>query len=223
MDIEGRHLQNGKSMMVYLLENAINGKAYVGQHRGFDLNKRWSPALNHCEWNPHLQASIRKYGPGVFRRKVLAYASCQQELDLLERFFICTLQSTDGAFGYNLQKGGRFWHGGHTQAIKTKIGETQRRTWESKSPEQKARRSELMRLVWQSRSKEDRAMLSEKGRRAWLRKSATEVAAMRRKVSASLHLMWERNKATGVKVKPRTEETKRRISEGVRRVLGQEA
>jgi len=204
-------------MLVYLLENAVNGKGYVGQHQGYDLSKRWNPRLTNCPSNPHLQASIKKYGPQVFRRKVLAYASCQQELDLLERYFILIYQTTDRRFGYNMQWGGRLWHGGHTQETRKKIGETQKRTWEGKSPEQKTRRSEVARLVWQRRSPEELAALSDKAWLAWHRKSEREIAAMRQKVSASMHLMWERRKAAGFKLEPYTEERKRRISEGVRR------
>jgi len=216
MDIEGRNQQKSKLMMVYLLENAINGKAYVGQHRGFDLNKRWTAALTHCEWNPHLHASIRKYGAEAFQRKILAYASCQQELDLLERFFISALQTTNRQFGYNMQLGGRVWHGGHTQEVRNKIGETQRRSWERKSQEEKMRRAEMTRRVWESKSPDEKARHANRAQLTWWTKSATEMAEISRKVSASLHLMWESRKASGFKVKPHTEERKRRISEGVR-------
>jgi group I intron endonuclease len=203
-------------MLVYALINTVNDKVYIGQHCGYDLTKRWNNRLTN-DGNAHLLNAIRKYGCSAFARQILAYCSTQQEMDLIERFWIAAYQSTDRRFGYNLQKGGRIWHGGYTQDIRQRISQGLKRSWRMKSPEQQAACSKLMRQLWRRMSPSERKFVAERARIAWYRKSPKEVARMRKKVSAALRAMWQWRKENGVRVKRHTEERKRRISEGVRR------
>src|SRR5262245_21040941 len=90
-----------EKMLVYALKNTVNGKAYDSQHCGDDLNKRCNSRLSN-QGNAYLKRAIAKYGYEAFRRDVIAYTSCQAEMDLLERFWISHYQSADRHFGYNL-------------------------------------------------------------------------------------------------------------------------
>jgi group I intron endonuclease len=182
-------------MLVYLLQNQINGKAYVGQHNGYDLNKRWKAG----KYNSYLTAAIRKYGSDSFKRTILAYASCQEELDLLEQFWIQTLQTCNRKFGYNRQMGGRNWHGGLTPETRKRIGESLRRLWKTKTPQEKAEHARLIQQGWQSKSPE-------------------EMDAMKRKVSQALRLVWQTRART---TEPHSKKTRERISDGLKRYYAQ--
>jgi group I intron endonuclease len=114
-------------MIVYLLLNNVNQKAYIGQHYGFTLAKRWNRQLSNAKVNGHLSNAIQKYGPASFSTKILCHASCQQELDLLEQFFIAAYKSTNPRHGYNQQSGGRKWRGQYTKELRQVISEATRK------------------------------------------------------------------------------------------------
>lgn len=156
-------------MIVYGLYCRTSGKAYIGQHHGFDLSKRWNSYLSNKP-NSHLQAAIRKYGHEAFEKKILAYASCQQELDLLEKFFIFIYQTTDRRFGYNLQSGGRQGPGRHIQDVRQRISKSCLKAWQRKSTKEMRRHAAIARLLWLDPSRKER---------------------MRRRVSRTLSFVWD--------------------------------
>ena len=149
--------------IVYSIVNQVNFKAYIGQHHGYDLNKRWNRTLSNCKNNSHLKAAITKYGYQAFQRHILTYASCQQEADLLEQFFILICQSTNPEFGYNQLAGGIIWRGSHTPKTKQKL-------------------SEAMKQVWLIRSRQEQASAI---RRWWRTRTDAERQELRRKISQS--------------------------------------
>lgn len=142
-------------MIVYQITNEVNGKCYIGQHYGFDLKKRWKQHLTKS--NTHLHAAIKKYGPKVFSRKILAHASCQEELDLLEQFYIQIYQSTSPKYGYNLMSGGL--GAPLPEESRKKIAEARRRYWTSSRKKAMARK---IRQVWQNRTEDERTEIAEK-------------------------------------------------------------
>jgi len=86
---------------IYLIQNLINGKIYVGQTR-MNVMKRFRSHRR----NRHLIGkAIRKYGESSFILKIVASSFRQSELDDLERYWI-TLTHSQVPNGYNLQKGG---------------------------------------------------------------------------------------------------------------------
>jgi group I intron endonuclease len=116
-------------MIVYLLTNQVNGKVYIGQHTSFRLEKRWNKTLSgRNKANRHLASAISKYGAHNFTRTILCYASCQEELNLLERFFIAAYQSHNRQFGYNVRLGGQppcvF-----TKEVRNVLSEASRQAW----------------------------------------------------------------------------------------------
>jgi group I intron endonuclease len=147
-------------MLVYLLQNKVNGKGYVGQHCGFHLEKRWNQKLNNTKMNNHLQAAINKYGPANFRRTVLAYASCQQEADLLEKFFILIYQTTDRRFGYNFQSGGRRGSGRHIEEVRERIRDRMRVVWARKSEKERWEFGFATKLRWLNRTEEEKEQIT---------------------------------------------------------------
>lgn len=91
---------------IYETQNLINGRAYIGQHKG--------------QYNPRyigsgiiLKRAIRKYGQNNFNNKLLAFGYSRKGLNMLEQLFIeeYRLKALNGL--YNLTDGGE---GGYTGA-----------------------------------------------------------------------------------------------------------
>jgi group I intron endonuclease len=147
-------------MIVYLLLNRRNNKAYIGQHKGHLLTKRWNRHLSNARVNSHLANAVRKYGFASFSRKILCYASCQQELDLLEQFWIAAYKSTDPRFGYNQQSGGRKWRGQYTKELRQLISEATRKAWARKSAKEKWEFAFATKLMWLVRTERQRKRIT---------------------------------------------------------------
>lgn len=100
-------------MVVYLVQNILNGKIYIGKHKGNNPLVRWRA---HCAFarsggRYRLSNAIRKYGEGTFQISILAVTSSGKELNNLERLWIILLNSRDQNVGYNMTAGGDGWSG----------------------------------------------------------------------------------------------------------------
>ncbi len=103
-----------QGFIVYLIENTVNGKVYVGQttcglkrrasaHR---IEARRYAAGKSTRTSSHLYPAMNKYGTANFKFSVLCFATSKEELDDLEKLWIKKLQSTNPSIGYNLDNGG---------------------------------------------------------------------------------------------------------------------
>lgn len=99
-------------MIIYLIENKVNGKKYVGQHCG-DGESRWKQHLKeslNLSNNRPLYSAMRKYGLENFIYTILEeipFEKGQKELDLREIFHIHNQNSyISNGNGYNLTLGG---------------------------------------------------------------------------------------------------------------------
>jgi len=93
---------------VYLIENLVNGKVYVGG--SIQLQKRHYDHFYHLEYgrhkNPHLQNAYTLYGRHAFRFEVLEFCSPDELLER-EDWWIELLKSQDRGRGYNLRSAER--------------------------------------------------------------------------------------------------------------------
>lgn len=121
-------------MWIYCITNLINGKIYVGQHVGSDLNKYWQINVrrafseNRRNNKPALYNAIRKYGPQSFAISILINPIDKQQTNKLEQFFIRTLDARDPHIGYNIALGGT---GGNTCEGKTHRSDTKEKMRQS--------------------------------------------------------------------------------------------
>jgi group I intron endonuclease len=189
-------------VIVYLLTNLVSKKCYVGQTRHSTLEKRWNRTLSNVHANGHLSKAIRKYGPDQFQRTILSYASCQEELDLLERFWIAFYRSNQRQYGYNLQAGGVLWRGNHTLEVRKRIGKSSKRQWDNRSPKDRWEFALATRLRWLSRTEDEREEISRNITKALIGKPRTDT-------------VW--NKGLRLEGKPKTEEHRMKIGLGIRR------
>lgn len=85
---------------VYLTENLINGKCYIGQHKAKKFDPKYKGS-GHA-----LLAAIEKYGWDNFVCQPIAWANSKEELDELEVFYIAKTNAAYSSNWYNLTVGG---------------------------------------------------------------------------------------------------------------------
>ena len=86
--------------IVYLTENKLNGKKYVGKHTSEDLSKD-----NYLGSGVLLAKAIKKYGRENFTFKVLGKYKNENEAFEYEKYFVRFYDTLNN--GYNLKDGGR--------------------------------------------------------------------------------------------------------------------
>jgi hypothetical protein len=67
-------------MVVYITQNLINGKLYIGKDSKNNPKYLGSGIL--------LNKAIEKYGRHNFKKTILQYCSCLKELEFVELFYI---------------------------------------------------------------------------------------------------------------------------------------
>ena len=113
-------------MIIYVIENQVNGKKYIGQ-TVTDLDCRFRRGhLSEARTgrrNSALYNAIRKYGEDNFKASVLDECSSQKELNEREKYWIKKLD-TLSPYGYNILEGGDSKT--HKQETRDKISKTRR-------------------------------------------------------------------------------------------------
>ena len=89
---------------IYITTNLINGRQYIGQHKGDGKD-------GYLGSGSLLKLAINKYGKENFKREILEFASTKEGLDELERYYIALAQATTNSKFYNIHEGG---NGGNT-------------------------------------------------------------------------------------------------------------
>lgn len=90
------------SMIVYCIENKVNGKRYVGQ-TSTTMKKRF---VRSRKYNRHLRRAFLKYGTENFRLSILSRCRSVKRLNVMEQQWIRKYKTMDRPHGYNLQLGG---------------------------------------------------------------------------------------------------------------------
>jgi group I intron endonuclease len=87
--------------LIYILQNMVNNKKYVGQTVGtYEARIK-----RHLTANTAIGTALRKYGIDKFRQNVFIGID-KSLLDYLEKELINIYKSTDREYGYNRQSGG---------------------------------------------------------------------------------------------------------------------
>ncbi|AEO93589.1 homing endonuclease [Bacillus phage G] len=84
---------------VYMTTNKINGKKYIGMHKGKDSD-------SYLGSGKLIKQAIEKNGKENFTREILAYAYSYEELGLLEIEFIKKYDAVNSTEFYNIHAGG---------------------------------------------------------------------------------------------------------------------
>lgn len=88
--------------IIYKLTNKIDGKIYIGQ-TVFSLNDRWKRHVEYANrgGEGYLQKAIRTHGNYSFKREIVCFAFSKEQLDELEKYHICSLNTLNPEIGYN--------------------------------------------------------------------------------------------------------------------------
>lgn len=103
-------LSRGEKMIVYSITNKTNGKRYIGQHAGNNLDTYWRRNVWLAEQGYQgkrlLYRAIRKHGINGFEVKILVIVGTKQEMDYYEIELIRIWNTTNPEKGYNITHGG---------------------------------------------------------------------------------------------------------------------
>ena len=84
---------------IYITTNLVNGKQYIGQHKGnYNDSYLGSGTL--------IMKAIKKYGKNNFTKEILTYCNSRQEADEQERYYIEKYNAIESDHFYNCQEGG---------------------------------------------------------------------------------------------------------------------
>lgn len=90
--------------LVYLLQNKLNNKCYIGQTTWSLKSRLGQHRRDAKKRNNKINRAIYKYGWDTFENFILDVAYNQIELDELEKYYIEKFQSK--IYGYNIRDGG---------------------------------------------------------------------------------------------------------------------
>lgn len=195
---------------VYKITNLVNGKIYIGKHSTDDLDDGYMGSSR------RVKLEYSAIGKENFEKTILAYSNDEEELAELERHYITLLNATDPTIGYNRQINSSRYS--YTEERNQKISQSRKGKTLSIETKQKISQSLKGREPWNKDKKglqqawnkgktfteEHRKRLSEanKGRIPW------------NKGKKGMQQAWNKDK----KLKPFSEETKRKMSESARLV-----
>jgi group I intron endonuclease len=92
---------------IYLFQNKINNKIYIGQTVNFKRRlKKHIKNANENRKNSHFYSALKKYGIDQFDYFIIEELSSKKEMDDAEIFWIEYFRSWDREIGYNLTFGG---------------------------------------------------------------------------------------------------------------------
>lgn len=100
-------MENLTNWCVYMHENRVNGKKYIGITSQKPTN-RWRNGAGYYKQS-RFYAAIQKYGWDAFRHEILYTGLTQEEAERLEVELIAKYETLNEDRGYNLSPGGVFF------------------------------------------------------------------------------------------------------------------
>jgi group I intron endonuclease len=103
-------------MIVYKIENKINGKIYIGQ----TINLLKNRIIEHIKENKNpIQKALNKYGSESFNITIIDHGNSREDLKEKEIHWI-SFYNSKVPNGYNITNGGEGFSGSHTKESKEK-------------------------------------------------------------------------------------------------------
>jgi group I intron endonuclease len=149
---------------IYVIENTVNGKIYIGQTGNWKIRKgNHLSSLKHGRhYNEHLQRSWDKHGPSAFTFKILVDNLPEQYMDDVERGLVATLRTMNPDYGYNRESGGNSQKIRSREAIE-KSRQSRLGKKASEETKQKMRESRLGKVI--SDESKNKISMAHKGRK----------------------------------------------------------
>lgn len=113
-----------KIYTLYMHENKVNGKCYIGITSQKNINKRWQNGYGY-RTNNYFYSAIVKYGWDNFDHYILLENQIKSDVLKYEILLITALGTTNPFVGYNITKGGEGISGyHHTDETKLKLSKS---------------------------------------------------------------------------------------------------
>lgn len=138
---------------VYMHENIVNGKRYIGATKN-TWQDRWRSKYRKSRY---MSAAVAKYPDECWKHYVLADGLSKQEAAIYEKLYILGYQTNDRRKGYNIGHGGEGV--GNVDKLKfaqskekyhEHLSEAMKKVWSDKSPLELAEAKKRLRDIWQS-------------------------------------------------------------------------
>lgn len=88
-----------KEYYIYVTTNNINGKKYIGQHKG-------KPKDNYFGSGTTITKALNKYGKENFSKEILCFCDTREEADEKEKYYINFYNAVEDNNYYNNAEGG---------------------------------------------------------------------------------------------------------------------
>lgn len=181
-------------MVIYKIENKINGKCYIGQTK-FDVSKR---VAAHSKSRRLIGKAIRKYGIQSFDISIIDTATSAEVLSEKEVYWIKTLDSK-APNGYNLTDGGEGLIN-PSQSVKDQISKNAKRCFGNQfmkgvvhKEESKEKISNSLKIRWQDEEFRERMIESAKSKPPFSEETKQKISeAKTGKPRSDAHLFSER-------------------------------
>lgn len=197
---------------IYKTTNLLNNKFYIGKHQTTNLND------NYLGSGKLLKRAIKKYGIENFTKEIILICSSEEEMNTKEKELVVLSEDS-----YNLCEGGK---GGFGYINKNKLWDTPQRLKVAIGNRKNGYQKHLKKLKEDKNyknslsSKISKAVLEnyQKNGSHWLGKKHNIISLEKQKCSLQKinHQQGPKNSQFG---KPRSEETKRKISETLKKRL----
>lgn len=128
-----------KNWTVYLHENRVNGKRYIGI-TGREPTLRWCNG-NGYSGNQHFYSAIQKYGWDAFRHEILYTNLTREEAERIETDLIAKYGTLNPEKGYNLAPGG--FAPSASNSTRAKMSRVQKALWSTEEHKNKMRAARL--------------------------------------------------------------------------------
>lgn len=191
-------MENLTNWCVYMHENRVNGKKYIGITSQKPTN-RWRNGAGYDK-QPRFFAAIQKYGWDAFRHEILFTGLAIEEAERIEVELIAKYETLDEEKGYNLSPGGVVFI--PTDETKKKQSEA-RKGW---VPSEDTRRKMSEAKRGKPLSKEHRAHLSE-----------AQIGRISPNKGKMLPAEWREKMSLASKGVPKSEEHRRKLSEAAKK------
>lgn len=190
-------MENLTNWCVYMHENRVNGKKYIGLTSQKPTN-RWRNGAGYDK-QPRFFAAIQKYGWDAFRHEILYTGLTQEEAERLEIDLIEKYETLNEEKGYNLSPGGVVF----MPTAETRAKQSAARMGWTPSEETRQKMSEAKRgKVF---SEEHRARLSE-----------AQIGRVSPNKGKTLSPEWREKMSQSHRGVPKSEDHRRKLSEAAK-------
>ena len=175
---------------IYKTTNLVNGKIYIGQHKG-NVQSETYLGSGQILWR-----AIQKYGIENFMNEVIEWCQSEEELNAREIYWIEMLNARHRAVGYNQALGGNIrtiWAKGEMpQEIRNRISNTLKGHTLSQASIEKMRETMRKNYVYRPMNEEGKRKISENAKdRLSIHKDNVEKRVYQHELQSYLDNGWE--------------------------------